>query len=133
GDVFPFNGPDRRLRGAREVPTVEADPAAHDLSVVRQEAHEGQRGRGLAAAALAGEAERLALFQVERDAFDRVDGALLRRVLDDEVLDLEERNPTASGDAGSGFHQARIRRDKTRTRGRRCTGLGRSANWDSRC
>ena len=56
-----------------------------------EQAEDGEVGDALARARLADDAERLAAPQREREAGDGVDDAVLRRELDREVADVEER------------------------------------------
>ena len=89
--------PQRALAERRQLVALEGDPAAHGLD---QAQHGLGRGR-LAAARFADEREQLAVLEREGDAVDRVDGlarpppdradeAPRDRVLDRQVLDLEQ-------------------------------------------
>ena len=124
-NVLPPDPLDRALGELDEVPPVESDLATHDLPVVRQESHDGESRRRLAATALPRKAEGFPFANIERHALDRVDRAGLRRVFDREVLDLQAGQPNASAVGGSGFRRGRTRTGKSRTRGRRCRARGR--------
>src|SRR5207245_6364842 len=109
-DVLPPDRPELAFRDLREVVPDVIDRPVDDLAVRREEAHDGQGGRRLAAAALPGEAEALAFSQGEIDAVDRADGPLLRLEVGLEALHREERHPTAprdgSADVGNPFFGA---------------------------
>ena len=69
----------------------EDDLARDDLARrLGDQAHERQGGHALAAAALAHDAERLFLVQIERDIVDRFDHPVLGEKLGLEVFDLEQ-------------------------------------------
>jgi hypothetical protein len=59
---------------ADQLAAVEPDGARH-ARALRQQAHQGQRGHGLAAAGFADQPQRLAAAQFEADAAQRVGGA----------------------------------------------------------
>src|SRR5436309_465208 len=94
-DVLPPDRPELALRDLREVVPDVIDRAVDDLAVRREQAHDRQGGRRLAAAALPGEAEALAFSQGEIDAVDRPHRPLLRLEVGLEALHGEERHSTA--------------------------------------
>ena len=65
--------------------------ARRDARIARQEAHERERRRCLAAAGLTGDAQGLAIAERERDAIDGMDGRLLEGELRRQALDHEQR------------------------------------------
>ncbi len=69
---------------AEQLLAVQRDRAG-DLGVRRQQAHDRQRGDRLPRAGLADDAEHLAGGQIEVDAADRLDDAVLGRELDVQV------------------------------------------------
>jgi hypothetical protein len=79
------------LRG--EIDPVQAHRTADDPRIAGQEPDERQRGRGLAAAGLAGDTERLAGVETEAHPVDRPDGVAPEGEVRPEVIDLEERRP----------------------------------------
>ena len=60
----------------RQVLALEGDATAGDAGGIRQQAHDREAGRGLAAARLADQAKRLAFVEGEADAVNRLDDAL---------------------------------------------------------
>ena len=79
--------------GQREqVLPAEREPLRPHASRERDEAHQRQHGHALARAGLADDAEHLALAKRQAHAVDRAQGAALRREVDVEVLDLEQRH-----------------------------------------
>ena len=90
-DLAPAVAPERVLGLRHEVDAHQLDAAADDRRVRRQDPDERQRGRRLAAAGLAGDAERLAVVEPEADAVDGLDRPRLEREVGLEVLDDEER------------------------------------------
>src|SRR5881296_2426141 len=97
-DVLPADPAELALRDLREVIPDVIDRAVDDLPVRREEAHDRQGGRRLAATALSRESEALALAQGEVDAVDRPDGPLLRLEMRLEALHRQERHLTAPRD-----------------------------------
>src|SRR5436305_10300682 len=83
---------------ADEVDALEENAAADDARRRSKDLHDRVRDRALAAAGLPGQAEDLAAPDLEVDAVDRADGA----VLDGEVAHLEERRRRHGG-----LHDAR--------------------------
>ena len=69
---------------------VEHDLARRPVEVRRQQAEQRQRGRGLAAARLAGQPERLAPADLERDVLDEPDLAAVAAVGHRQVLHVEQ-------------------------------------------
>src|SRR5690606_30783855 len=63
---------------------------ARDLRSLGQQAHQRERGDGLAGPALADEAERLATVEREGDAAHRIGRPAVGRERDGQVLDFEE-------------------------------------------
>ena len=70
---------------------VERDLAARAAEAARQQSEQRERGRGLAAAGLAGQPERLAAAQAEADAVDDRDEAAFLAVDHAQVAHLEQR------------------------------------------
>src|SRR2546428_1663178 len=97
-DVLPSDPAELTLRDLREVIPDVIDRPVDDLPVRREEAHDRQGRRCLAAAALPREPEALALSQGEVDAVDRADGPLLRLEMSLEALHRQERHVTAPRD-----------------------------------
>src|SRR2546426_10149844 len=94
-DVLPPDPAELALRDLREVIPDVIDRPLDDLPVRREEAHDRQGRRRLAAAALPREPEALAFSQGEIDAVDRPDGPLLGLEMSLEALDRQERHVTA--------------------------------------
>ena len=73
GDLLAADVADLGVGQLQQVLTVEDDLAADDLAGrVRDQAHDRQGADALAAAALADKAQRLSLFDLIRDAIDRL-------------------------------------------------------------
>src|SRR6266581_13120 len=100
-DVLPPDRAELALRDLREVVSDVVDRPVDDLAVRREQAHDRQGGRRLAAAALPGEAEALAFPQGEVDAVDRPHRPLLRLEVRLEALHGEERHLTAPRDGSA--------------------------------
>ncbi len=75
------------FRGGGEVGAPEQDPAFGDPAAGRQQAEDGQRRHGLAAAGFADDAERLPRGEVQVDAVKGPDGAAAAGDVDMQVLD----------------------------------------------
>ena len=74
----------------RPIREIQVDRAACYFSVRRQDPENALRESRLPTAGLADEAERLVLADAERDVSDRIDRALIRAVLNREVVDIEQ-------------------------------------------
>ena len=79
-----------RVRDLEQVPALVVHLAAEARVDVARQPHDRHRGHALARAGLADDAEHLAALELERDAVDGVNDAVLGRELDAEVLDLEQ-------------------------------------------
>src|SRR5215217_1772830 len=79
-----------RRRLGSEMRTSSSISRARSRALRRQEAQDRQRRHRLAAARLADDAERLAGFEVERDAVDGAHDAVAGEEMGREVADLEE-------------------------------------------
>ena len=90
-DLAPAVAPELVLGLLDEVDPHEVDLAPGDPAVARQDAHDRQGRRRLAAARLADDPERLAVVEPEADAVDRPDRAALEAEPRLEVAHLEER------------------------------------------
>ncbi len=96
GDVLPAVRRDGLLPAGEHVDAVEQDPAG-DGGGGRQQPHQREDGRGLAAAGLADHAEPRPGLDREGHALHGVQRAAVRQVEPDvEVLDLEQRRPHGS-------------------------------------
>ena len=81
--------------GVRHLQQVGAlvDHLALEVRVhIAREAHQRHRRDALAGAGLADDPEHLAALELERDAVDRAHDAVLRREVDLQVVDVEERS-----------------------------------------
>ena len=103
GDAFAPQRPQLGGRGVLDLLAVEHDPAAAERQRPAQQAHQGERGDGLAATRFTNEAEGLAAADLEGHAFDGVIGPVFARQRDAEVFDLQERcrHPRLVVDCGS--------------------------------
>ena len=79
------------MRELQQVHAVEQDAVAGADRPLRQEPHQRQRGKGLAAAGLADDAQRFAHVDGEVDLLDRVQHSRRERNVDAQVLDLQQR------------------------------------------
>ena len=86
----------------QNVPAVEQDLPAADLGIVREQPHDRRDQRGLAAAALADQADDLAARHHEIDVAQRVDPPARREEIDRQVADLEQRCPCRLSPAAAG-------------------------------
>src|SRR6059036_2989942 len=97
-DVLPPDPAELAFRDLGKVIPDVIDRPVDDLPVRREEAHDRQGGRRLAAAALPRESEALALTQGEVDAVDGPNGPFVRLEMRLEALHRQERHLTAPRD-----------------------------------
>jgi len=89
-DVVAAERPHLILGELEEVAALEQDPAGDVAAVARQQPHDAERGDALATARLTDDAEGAALIDVEVDAVDRLDRAVLGLEVGLEALDPED-------------------------------------------
>src|SRR5439155_16742241 len=89
-DVVPTDLAQAPVVHRQQVLAVEQRLAARDRGPARVQAHDRQAGDALAAAGLADDAERLALLDLEADAVDRLDDAVVGAEIRAEIVDLEQ-------------------------------------------
>ena len=75
-----------------QVAALELEPFGPHPRAARQQAHEGERGHGLAAAGFADDAQRLAAVDMKIDIADGVQNPGRHVDLDGQALDLEHRS-----------------------------------------
>src|SRR5262245_33660097 len=84
------------LAEREEIAALEAHLAAHDAAGrLRDQAHDAQRGDGLAAARLADERDRLAFLHVPGHAIHRAHDAAARLEVRLEIANVEKRTHNA--------------------------------------
>ena len=89
-DLLPADLAHAVLGALGEVAAVEEDVAAHDAAVLRQQLEQAERGGGLAAAGLAGEAEALAGLEREADVLHGLDVADAELEVGGEAAHVEQ-------------------------------------------
>jgi len=89
-DLVPADVPQLVLRAAEQVPALVVDLAVEARVRAAREAEERHRGHALAGARLAHDPEHAAAVELEVDAVDRLDDAVLGRERDAKPLDLEQ-------------------------------------------
>jgi hypothetical protein len=91
-DLFPAMRVHAARRQSQEVLAVEQDAAGGDAGALRHHARDRAGERGLAAAALADQADDLSRLDREACTIDRARDAVRGHVVDMEVVDLEDRH-----------------------------------------
>src|SRR6266566_654191 len=116
--IDPTMRPNRLFTAGEDLLAVEQDPAG-DARTRRQQAHHGQRRRGLPATRLADEPEALARIDQQIDAFHRVELAAVAELEPHmQVLDLQEAAHTASSPRPTSGLSRKVRAERWATRSR---------------